>query len=44
MSHYVILENVNLHNRRMPSSGMWGSVDILLTGVSEECIASIFRE
>jgi hypothetical protein len=27
----------------MPSSGMWGRVAILLTDVSEERIASIFR-
>jgi hypothetical protein len=29
---------------RMPSSGLWRRVNILLTDVSEECIASIFRE
>jgi hypothetical protein len=28
---------------RIPSSGMWRRVDILLTDVSEESIASIFR-
>jgi hypothetical protein len=28
---------------RMPSSGIWRRVDILLTDVSEERIASIFR-
>jgi hypothetical protein len=28
---------------KMPSSGMWRRVDILLTDVSEERIASIFR-
>jgi hypothetical protein len=27
----------------MPSSGMWRRVDIVLTDVSEERIASIFR-
>jgi hypothetical protein len=33
----------NKHNSRMPSSAMWRRVGILLTDVSEERIASIFR-
>jgi hypothetical protein len=40
MYYFVLEQDVN---RRMPSSGMWRRVDIVLTDVSEERIASIFR-
>jgi hypothetical protein len=38
-----IRHHKNISSRKMPSSGMWRREDLVLTDVSEERIASIFR-
>jgi putative lipoic acid-binding regulatory protein len=41
---YIRFEVFTAVTMKMSSSGMWRSVDLALTDVSEERIASIFRE
>jgi hypothetical protein len=38
-----MFQKLDVFLRRKQSSGMWRHVDVVLTDVSKECIASIFR-